>query len=125
MNKTVKDLLDEFKAEVEIGDDFAVNILRVTVDPDGAIEQSGNALPVFKVEVDHEDKAVLLHFDEADRTQVTVAALKHELDDSILDYAVCAAQEKEWETAFVRLDTPLIGFGEYLEHKVFLAVCKA
>ena len=125
MNKTVKDLLDEFKAQADIGDNFAVHILKVAVDQDGAIEQSGNALPVFRLEVDHEDKEVLLHFDEAGLPEVTVAALRMALDDSMLEYGVCAAQEKEWETAFVRLDTPLIGFGENLELKVFLAVCKA
>ncbi|MFV1872990.1 MAG: hypothetical protein ACMZ64_06700 [Oleiphilus sp.] len=125
MSKSAKDLLQEFQPENGIEDDFSVHILQVKVDENGEVEQSGNALSVVKVEIDHKNRECLLHFEENTSNPVTVSEIKSKFITEILDYEVCAAQEKTIEDSYVRLDTPLIGFGENFELKYFLAVCQA
>jgi len=124
LSKHVKDLLEEFAAEECIQNDFNLHILKVSVDDNGEIEEMGNALPVFNIEVDKESQAVLLHYAEASDMLVCVADAKAVLTDELLDYEVCAAQITETTEAVLRADTPLIGFGENVELKCFFGVCQ-
>ena len=125
MSKYARDLLQEFESQNDIEDDFQLHVLKVNVDESGDVEQSGNAQPVTKIEMDVEAKECLLHFDESTSAYVTVSDAKSVLVNAVLDFEVCAAQEKEMDDAFIRLDTPLIGFGENIELKAFFAVCPA
>ena len=125
MSKYVRDILQEFQSQDEIEDHFFLHVLKVSVDESGEVEQSGNALPVTKIEIDSENEECLLHFEEIASSYVTVSEAKAVFVSEILDYEVCAAQEKELDDAHVRLDTPLIGFGENAEIKCFFAVCQA
>jgi hypothetical protein len=124
LSKYARDLLHEFQAQDEIEDDFRLHVLKVSVDESGEVEQSGNALPVTKIEIDAENEECLLHFEELTSNYVTVSEAKAVFVSEILDYEVCAAQEKELDDAYVRLDTPLIGFGENVELKCFFAICQ-
>ena len=124
MSKQVKDLLEEFAAEESIQSDFNLHILKVSVDENGEIEEMGNALPVFNIEIDNESQAVLLHYVEASDVLVSVADAKAVLTNELLDYEVCAAQLTETPEAVLRADTPLIGFGENVEFKCFFGVCQ-
>ena len=125
LSKFARDLLQEFEAQIDIEDDFQLHILKVNVDDSGEVEQSGNAQPVTKIEIDFENKECLLHFDESTSEHVSVSDAKSLFVGAVLDFEVCAAQEKEIDDAYIRLDTPLIGFGENVEIKVFFAVCQA
>jgi len=125
LSKYVRDLLDEFNTEQNIQDDFNLHVLKVTIDDRGEIEQVGNALPVFNIEIDAENKEVLLHYLASTTQSVSVAAAKELLTDELLDYEICAAQEKDTTEALIRLDTPLLGFGENPEQKCFFNVCLA
>ncbi|MEH6451195.1 MAG: hypothetical protein V7765_21195 [Oleispira sp.] len=107
-----------------------MHVLKVTLNENGEAEEFGNALPVTKIEIDSEDKECLLHFDEHSTDGVTITEAKAILlDESLIDdvqgYAVFAAEEKELDGSHVRLDTPLIGFGENAELKCFFVVCQA
>ncbi len=125
LSKCVRDLLHEFESQVDIADDFQLHVLKVLVDESGEVEQSGSAQPVTKIEIDSESKECLLHFEESTSNYVTVSDAKTAFVCAVLDYEVCAAQEKETDDAHIRLDTPLIGFGENAEIKCFFAVCQA
>lgn len=124
MNKSAKELLEEFTSQDVITDDFQLHVLKVKIDGNGEIEEAGNALTVTKIEFDHQDKECLLHYEEGSTDFVTVADAKAKITDDVLTYEVCAAQIEERDDAFVRLDTPLIGFGENVDIKCFFAICE-
>jgi hypothetical protein len=125
LSKTARDVLEEFEAQTQIADDFGIHVLKVKVGENDDVEQQGNAQPVVKIEIDHEDKECLLHYEEGASAYVTVSDLKAEFISEVLEYEVCAAQEKILEGSHVRLDTPLVGFGENFELKYFFTVCVA
>jgi hypothetical protein len=125
MSKHVRDLLFEFEVQSEIEEHFRLHVLKVTLNENGEAEEFGNALPVTKIEIDSEDKECLLHFDEQSTDYVTITEAKALLIDAVLGYEVFAAEEKELDGSLVRLDTPLIGFGENAELKCFFVVCQA
>jgi hypothetical protein len=130
MSKHVRDLLFEFEVQTEVEEHFRLHVLKVTLNENGEAEEFGNALPVTKIEIDSESEECLLHFDEQSDDCVTIAKAKAMLvDDSQVNevhgYAVFAAEEKELDDSHVRLDTPLIGFGENAELNCFFVVCQA
>jgi hypothetical protein len=125
LSKNARDILQEFESQIDVKDDFQLHVLKVNVDESGEVEQSGNALPVTKIEIDSDSKECLLHFEEGTSKCVTVSDAKTAFVGAVLDYEVCAAQEKETDDAHIRLDTPLIGFGENVEIKCFFAICQA
>ncbi len=135
MSKYVRDLLQEFETQSAVEDHFHLYVLKVTVSENDEVEQVGNALPVTKIEIDAEDKECLMHFDELSTERVTIkeakaffsaeAAVNGGADNDVSNYEVCACEEKERDDAFVRLDTPLIGFGENPEMNCFFVVCQA
>ena len=130
MSKHVRDLLFEFEVQTEEEEHFRLHVLKVTLNENGEAEEFGNALPVTKIEIDLEDKECLLHFDEQSSDGVTITEAKaiflnENLSEDVQGYAVFASEEKELDDSHVRLDTPLIGFGENAELKCFFVVCQA
>ena len=130
MSKHVRDLLFEFEVQTEAEEHFRLHVLKVTLNENGEAEEFGNALPVTKIEIDLEDKECLLHFDEQSSDGVTITEAKaiflnENLSEDVQGYAVFASEEKELDDSHVRLDTPLIGFGENAELKCFFVVCQA
>ena len=108
MSKYARDLLQEFESQIDIEDDFQLHVLKVNVDESGEVEQSGNAQPVTKIEIDSESKECLLYYDENTSMYVTVSDAKTTFVSAVLDYEVCAAQEKETDDVHIRLDLSLI-----------------
>ena len=130
MSKHVRDLLFEFEVQSEVEEHFRLHVLKVTLNENDEAVEYGNALPVTKIEIDSEDKECLLHFDEHSTDFVTITEAKAMfveslIDDEVQGYEVFASEEKELEDSHVRLDTPLIGFGENAELKCFFVVCQA
>jgi hypothetical protein len=124
LSKSAQELLEEFSSQELITDDFELHILKVKIDDNGEIEHAGNALTVTNIEFDHQSKECLLHYEEGATNYVTVAEAKVKIVDSVLSYEVCASQIQERDDAFVRLDTPLIGFGENVDMQCFFAICR-
>lgn len=124
LSKYVKDLLEEFATQEHIKDDFKLHVLQVTLDDKGEIEQCGNALPVTKLEIDTTSKELLMHFTQESETCVNVAQAKAMCVSGIVGYEVFASRVKETDEALLQLETPLLGFGENIEHKYFFSVCK-
>lgn len=124
MSKLVKELLQEFDDHHVIEGDFNLHILRMVIDDAGEVEQSGNAQVVTQIEFDHEDKECLLHFEENSACNVSVGQFKAIISNEVMEYEVCAAQEKEVDGRYLRYATPLIGFGENVELRCFFAICQ-
>ncbi len=130
MSKHVRDLLFEFEVQREIEEHFRLHVLKVTLNENGEAEEFGNALPVTKIEIDSEDRECLLHFDEHSTDFITIAKAKalllnETLDAEVQGYEVFTSEEKELDDSHVRLDTPLIGFGENAELNCFFVVCQS
>ena len=130
MSKHVRDLLFEFEVQREIEEHFRLHVLKVTLNESGEAEEFGNALPVTKIEIDSEDRECLLHFDEHSTDFITIAKAKalllnETLDAEVQGYEVFTSEEKELDDSHVRLDTPLIGFGENAELNCFFVVCQS
>ena len=139
MSKHVRDLLLEFETQSEVEEHFRLHVLKVTLNENGEAEEFGNALPVTKIEIDSESEECLLHYAEQSSEFVTIAEAKALLSNEVmvddmagsslvntmLGYEVFAAEEKELDDSQVRLDSPLIGFGENAELKCFFVVCQA
>ena len=125
MSKHVRDLLFEFEVQSEVEEHFRLHVLKVTLNENGEAEEYGNALPVTKIEIDSENEECLLHYEESTSNYVTITDAKALLIDGVQGYDVFAAEEKERDDAHVRLDTPLIGFGENAEQNCFFVVCQA
>lgn len=135
MSKHVRDLLLEFETQSEVEEYFRLHVLKVTLNENGEAEEFGNALPVTKIEIDSESEECLLHYAEQSSEFVTIAEAKTLLSNEVmvgsslvntmLGYEVFASEEKELEDSHVRLDSPLIGFGENAELKCFFVVCQA
>ncbi len=125
MSKHVRDLLLEFEIQGEVEEHFRLHVLKVTLNENGEAEEYGNALPVTKIEIDSENEECLLHYEESTSNYVTITDAKALLIDGVQGYDVFAAEEKERDDAHVRLDTPLIGFGENAEQNCFFVVCQA
>ena len=129
MSKHVRDLLFEFEVQSEVEEHFRLHVLKVTLNENGEAEEYGNALPVTKIEIDSESEECLLHYEESATNYVTITEAKaffinEEIGDEVQGYEVFAAEEKERDDAHVRLDTPLIGFGENAELNCFFVVCQ-
>ena len=126
MSKHVRDLLFEFEVQSEVEEQFRLHVLKVILNENGEAEEYGNALPVTKIEIDSEDKECLLHFDEHSADSISITEAKALLIDAeVQGYEVFASEEKELDDSHVRLDTPLIGFGENAELNCFFVVCQA
>jgi len=108
----------------QVGDDFRLHILKVAVDADGEVQQQDQALPVTRMEIDAEDQECLLHYSDHSEEGLTLAAIKAQLTAVEQDYELCASEEKVVDGDLLRYDTPLNGFGENTELKVFFAVCQ-
>jgi len=125
LSKQVKEFLQELASPIDVEDDFQLHVLKVSFDDAGEVEQSGSPQPVTKIEIDEESKECLLHYEQSASQPVTLLDVKNIFKDRLFDFEVCAAQEQETEEAFIRLDTPLIGFGENVELKIFFVICQA
>jgi len=135
MSKHVRDLLLEFEIQGEVEEHFRLHVLKVTLNENGEAEEYGNALPVTKIEIDSESEECLLHYEESTSNYVTITEAKAllvkeslvdgSLVNELLGYDVFVSEEKERDDSHVRLDTPLIGFGENTELNCFFVVCQA
>ncbi|MEH6445231.1 MAG: hypothetical protein V7784_15155 [Oceanospirillaceae bacterium] len=134
MSKYGKELIEEFAAHSDIGDHFRLHVLKVVIDTEGQITESGAALPVIKVEIDAPSKECLLHYVdensdgksvlEGAEEGVSVAQIKAMMTNALKGYEFCAAQEREGDGVILRYDTPLIGFGESIEQNCFFIICQ-
>lgn len=124
MSKSVHDLLQEFASQTAISDDFQLHVLKVKITHSGEAEQVGNAQAVNAIEIDSDSQECLLHFAQSCDKVISVLEAKSVFAGVEQSFEVCVSEEKDTDDAVLRLDTPLIGFGENIETKAFFVVCQ-
>ena len=126
MSKSVMEMMHEIESYQVIDNVFNLYVLSLKLDSYGEIISTESTNAVNNVEIDNEHKEVLLHINtKNDKSLVSVSDVKSIINNSIFDYKICIAEETTLEdSSFVRIDTPLIGFGENIEKKQFFAVCQ-
>jgi hypothetical protein len=129
LSKYGKELIDEFEVHGDIEDHFTLHVLKVAIDAEGQITESGAALVVVNVEVDAHSNECLLHYasennDGVNSEGVSVAQIKEMMNDTLKEYEFFATQEREEDGTILRYDSPLIGFGESIEQNCFFVICQ-
>ena len=124
LSKLISDLINEFHSvdeiECEIDGDFELFIMSIKIDEFGEYDSSESILPISYIEVDSEKEECLFHFGSSDTMTIASTVEKIKAIDS--NYLLCSAEEKTIDNALVRIDNPIIGFGENIEQKRFFLV---
>ena len=120
MSKLIIDLVNEFQSLDEITDDFELFIMSIKIDEFGEYDSAETILPVSHIEVDSNKEECLFHFGSSDAMDIVTTLEKIKSIDT--NYLLCSAEEKTFDGATVRVDNPIIGFGENIEQKRFFLV---
>lgn len=124
MSKLARDVVNEFHSLDVIEDDFELFVLSVKINDYGEIISTESIEPVSRVESDNENQECLLHISPSGEPLKICEAVGR-IGVLNPDYALCAAQEETIDNSWVRIDNPIIGFGENLDLKRFFVVCQA
>ena len=122
MSKLISDLINEFQTIDEIQDDFELFIMSIKIDESGEYDSSESILPVNRIEIDSENEECLFYFGTHDSDAITVATTADKIKTITPNFLLCSAEEKTVEDKTLRLDNPIIGFGENVEQKRFFLV---
>ena len=123
LSKLVSDLVEELQTLDEVDDEFKCFVLSIKIDDEGEITSTESTEPLVSLKADNENQECLFYF-EATGKALTVAKVKQELSAIDTDYFICSAEEKTIDDSFVRIDSPIIGFGENIDLKKFFLVCE-
>ncbi len=124
MSKLVIDVVSEFQSLDVIEDDFELFVLSVKINESGEITSTESIEPVNRIEADIENQECLLHVTSNGEALRMVEAIQA-ISKVNADYSLCSAQEETLEDSWVRIDNPIIGFGENIDLKRFFVVCQA
>ena len=120
MSKLIKDLENELDSLDEIEDNFELFIMSIKIDEFDEYSSAETIQAVSHIEVDESTQECLFHLGSSDAMNILNTIDKISSIDS--DYALCSAEEKTIDDALVRVDNPIIGFGENIEQKRFFIV---
>ena len=123
MSKLINDLITEFHSLDEIEDSFGFYIMWIQLDDEGEITSSDSLKPVSHIEIDKEDQACLFHFTENGEA-MNIAEAIEVINSENSEYALFSAEETTLDDEHVRIDNPIIGFGENVEQRCFFIVCQ-
>ena len=124
MSKLISDLIHEFHSLDEIEDDFEFFIMNIVIDENGDVESSDAIEAITKIEIDETNQECLFYSDPEGNAKFIGEAIK-EISSVSSEYQLCSAVENTIEDSFIRIDNPIIGFGENIEQRRFFVVCQA
>ena len=122
MSKLISNLVNEFQTLDEIQDDFELFIMSIKIDEFGEYDSAETILPVSHLNVDIEKEECLFHFGSSETEAMTIASTVEKIKEIDSSFLLCAAEEMTVDGKAVRLDNPIIGFGENIEQKRFFLV---
>lgn len=127
MSKLVKDMIADINAEEGISDSYQLHAMYLKMNSEGEVESTEKVRPIFKVDIDVENEEFLLHItdDKNEVGEITLCDVINAANEKYYGYEVCIALEKEIDDSWIRVDTPLIGFGENSEQRVFFVIANA
>lgn len=121
MSKLVGHLISEIEDSDVIDDDFKIFVISVEISDSCEITSTESIEPIERIGFDIEHEECLLHISE---TNMAIEICDAFSEISAIDsrFAVVAAIEQSFDDSWVRIDKPIIGFGENIEKKRFLVV---
>jgi hypothetical protein len=123
LSKLISDLVDELKFLDEVEDDFECYLLALKIDDEGEITSTEYSEPLGLIGNNSEHQECLFT-NSANDIALTVADVKKELSTLDPDYLLCATLEKTEDGSSIKVECPVIGFGENIDLKRFFLVCE-
>ena len=124
MSKYVSCIINELEESEVIDDDFDLFVLLVKIDDSGEISGTESIEPISKIGVDIEHEECLFQVSPGkEALKVSEAYAEIETIDS--GFSLVSALSQTFNDSSVRIDNPVIGFGENIDDKRFFIVCMA
>ncbi|BBM02962.1 hypothetical protein [Microbulbifer sp. GL-2] len=124
MSKYVGCIINELEESEVIDNDFGLFVISVKIDDSGEIYETESIEPINKIGVDIEHEECLFHVSSGkEALKVSEAYTEIAMIDS--GFSLVSALEKTLDDSWVRIDNPVIGFGENIDDKRFFIVCQA
>ena len=124
MSKYVGCIINELEESEVVGDDFGLFVIFLNIDGSGEITSTESIEPISKIGFDIETEECLFHVSPGfEAIKITEAYAEIATIDS--GFSLVSAVEQKFDDSWVRIDNPVIGFGENIDEKRFFIVCKA
>lgn len=124
MSRYVGCIINELEESEIVDNDFGLFAIFLKVDESGEIESTESIVPVGKVGFDIESEECLLHVSPGGKP-IIIADAYGELVSIDSRFSLVSALEQKFDDSWVRIDYPVIGFGENIDEKRFYIACKA
>lgn len=124
MSKYIGCIINELEESEVVGDDFGLFVILLNIDDSGEIIATDSIEPIGKIGVDIENKECLFYIMPGeDALKISEAYAELATIDST--FSLVSATEQEFDDSWLRIDNPVIGFGENIDEKRFFIACKA
>lgn len=124
LSKYVGCIINELDESERIGDDFELFVISLRIDDSGAITSTESIDPIGKIGFDIENEECLFYVKPGEET-VKISEAYAEIETIDPGFSLATALEQEFDDSWVRIDNPVIGFGENVDDKRFFIVCRA
>ncbi|MBU2875035.1 hypothetical protein [Marinobacter salexigens] len=124
MSKYVGCIINELEESEVIDDDFDMFVLSVKIDDSGEIYGTESIEPIAKIGVDIEHEECLFQILPG-KEALKVSEAYSEIETIDSGFSLVSAFSKTFNDSSVRIDNPVIGFGENIDDKRFFIVCMA
>lgn len=124
MSKYVGCIINEFEESEVVDNDFGLFVVSLNIDDSGEITSTESIEPVGKIDADIVNEECLFHIMPSEKA-LTISEAYSEIEPIDSRFSLVSAIEKEFDDSWVRIDNPIIGFGENIDEKRFFIVCKA
>lgn len=99
-------------------------VISVKISDSGEITSTESIEPIERIGFDIEHEECLLHISETN-SAIEISDAFSEIAAIDSRFTLVAASERSFDDSWVRIDKPVIGFGENIEKKQFPVVCEA
>lgn len=124
MSKYIGCIINELEESDIIEDDFRLFVLLVKVSDSGEIHGTESIEPIVKIGVDIEHQECLFQV-LSGQEALTVSDAYAEIETIDSGFSLVSSISQTFNGSTVRIDNPVIGFGENIQDKRFFIVCMA
>ena len=124
LSKLVHDFINELNSLDEVNIDFELFVMNLNIDNSGEVLSCESVLPVLNINIDLSSNECLFQIKDTG-TPLSVENGIKALASINFDYSLCSSFEENVDNSIIRIDNPIIGFGENIEEKRFFVVCQA
>lgn len=124
MSKSVGCIVNELEESEIIDDDFGLFVIFLEIDESGEIGSTESVEPITKIGFDIENEDCLLHVSDG-KEALKISDAYPEIVTFDSQFSLVCSIEQQLDDTWVRIDNPIIGFGENVDEKRFFVVCRA